>query len=156
MIDQISKYIIVSKVPYTESREIIKGFFSITHARNFGAAWSIFWNQRILLVIVPIIALLFVAYLAFKEKKLNLYKNIYYGFLIGGIIGNLIDRIALGYVIDFLDFTFFGYDYPIFNVCDVFIVISMILICIDCFIPKKYKNNKKDDTSELEVLDFDE
>ena len=113
-IDQISKWLISSHLSYTESKQIIKGFFSITNARNFGAAWSIFWNQRILLIVIPIIALIFVMHIAYKEKKLNLYKNIYYGLLIGGILGNLIDRIFLGYVIDFLDFTFFGFHYPIF------------------------------------------
>lgn len=163
-LDQISKWIVSSNIAYGNSVEIVKGFFSITNARNFGAAWSIFWKERTMLIIVALAALIFVTFLAVREKKLNLFKVIYYGLLIGGIIGNLIDRVLLGYVIDFLDFIFFGYDYPIFNICDVFIVISILLICIECFLPKhdkteileEYNEVSQNNQEEVEVLDFDE
>ena len=72
---------------------------------------------------------------------------------IGGILGNLIDRIILGYVVDYLDFNFFGFDYPIFNLSDTFIVISILMICIECFFP--FNNKQKYIEQEVEVLDFD-
>ena len=154
-IDQISKYIVNSMVKFGYSKEIIPNFFSITNARNFGAAWSILWDKKIYIILITCVALLFVIFLLFREKEQNEYKSLYYGLLMGGIIGNLIDRIALGYVIDFFDFKFFGYNYPIFNISDIAIVISVLLICVECFLPSDIfqKNNNND---ELEVLDFDE
>ena len=150
-IDQASKWLVNASVSYNNSKEIINGFFRSTNAHNFGAAWSIFWNQKYLLIIIPILAFIFLVFLIFKEKKLTLYKSLYYGMLIGGIIGNLIDRIILGYVIDFLDFTFFEYNFPIFNICDVFIVISIFLILIECFIPINKTN-----LNQVELLNSNE
>lgn len=155
-IDQLSKWLVTISVPYNESKEIIHNFFYITNAHNYGAAWSILWKEKVFIVAISLIALILVFVLLFREEYLNNFKTVYYGLLIGGIIGNLIDRIVLGYVIDFLDFTFFGYNYPIFNISDVFIVISILLICIECFIPKKYKIHKTNDNREVEVLDFGE
>ncbi len=154
-IDQLSKWLVTISVEYNESYEVIHNFFSITNTHNYGAAWSMFWEKQIPIVIISVIALIFILFLMFREKKLTALKNIYYGLLTGGIIGNLIDRLVLGYVIDFLDFTFFGYEYPIFNISDVFIIVSILLICIECFIPKKYKV-KDVNNEEVEVLDLDE
>ena len=60
-----------------------------------------------------------------------------YGMLFGGVIGNLIDRLFRGYVIDFLNFQFFSYDFPVFNIADCFIVVSIIFIVIEMFIESK-------------------
>ncbi len=95
------------------------------------------WDKRIILIIISLVALVLVSYIIYKEKKLTLYKNIYYGFLIGGIVGNLLDRIIHGYVIDFLDFNIFGYNFPIFNLSDSFIVIGVLLIFIESFVGGK-------------------
>ena len=149
-IDQFTKFIVNLTVSFGYSKEIIPNFFRITNARNFGAAWSILWDKRLYIILISCVALTFVLFLTIWEKDKNKYKTIYYGLLIGGIIGNLIDRIFLGYVIDFLDFKFFGYNYPIFNVSDIAIVLSVILICAECFLLKT--NNEE----ELEVLEFDE
>ena len=153
-LDQISKFIVNMTVKFGNTKEIISDFFSITNARNYGAAWSIFWEKRIYLILIALAALAFVIFLLYREKTNTKYKAIYYGLLIGGIVGNLIDRVFLGYVIDFLDFKFFGYNYPIFNFSDVVIVISVLLICVECFFPKSMFEEKK--TDEVEVLDFDE
>ena len=82
--------------------------------QNEGAAWSIFSGQRIILILIGLISLYFInKYIKdFKENKRNILA---FGLLIGGIVGNLLDRMFLGYVRDFLDFKIFGYDYPIFN-----------------------------------------
>lgn len=153
-LDQISKFLVNITVDFGISKVIIPNFFSITIAYNYGAAWSILWNKRIYLILIAVFAFLFVLFLLYKEKFGNKYKAVYYGLLIGGIVGNLIDRIFLGYVVDFLDFTFFGYNYPIFNVSDIAIVVSILLICVECFLPKEIFNKKTNE--EVEIIDFDE
>lgn len=152
ILDQISKFIVNKTIAFGFSKEIIHNFFSITNARNFGAAWSILWNKRIYLILISLFALAFVIFLLYREKDKTKYKTVYYGLLIGGIIGNLIDRVFLGYVVDFLDFTFFGFHYPIFNISDISIVISILLICAECFLPDSVFHHDQ----EVEVLDFDE
>ena len=134
ILDQISKVLISTTLDLYESINIIPNFFKLTYTRNFGAAWSIMQNKRLFLVIVTIIALIFIFYLIYKEKKLTKFKMIYYGFLIGGIFGNFIDRISCGYVIDFLDFNIFGYNFPVFNISDSFIVIGVIMILLENFV----------------------
>jgi len=153
-IDQFSKLIVNSTIKFGYTKEIIPNFFSITNARNFGAAWSILWDKRVYLILISVIAFLFVVFLIYRENVYNKYKSIYYGLLIGGIIGNLIDRVLLGYVVDFFDFTFFGFRYPIFNISDIAIVVSILLICVECFLPNGLFNKKNKE--ELEVIDFDE
>lgn len=127
LIDQLSKIIISSLLGLRESRVLIKGFFNLTYIRNKGAAWSIFANHRFLLVLIGIFALYFV-YTFIKDFKDNKRNILAFGFLIGGIFGNLIDRLFLGYVRDFLDFKIFGYDYPVFNIADSAILIGVCLL----------------------------
>jgi len=130
LFDQTTKLTITTLIDLDKSITIIPNFFSLTYTRNFGAAWSIMWDQKIILILISLIALFIIFYIIYKEQTLNTYKNTYYGFLIGGILGNLLDRIIHGYVIDFLDFNIFGYNFPIFNISDSFIVIGVILIFI--------------------------
>lgn len=127
--DQISKIICDAFLKLNDPIVIIKDFFNITYVQNDGAAWSILKNQRILLILIGIVALYFIYkfIVDFKENKRN---TLAFGLLIGGILGNLLDRIFLGYVRDFLDFEFFGYNYPIFNLGDICICIGVILLLI--------------------------
>lgn len=136
-LDQITKILASTLLDLDKSLTIIHNFFSLTYTKNYGAAWSMMWDKRIILIIISLIALVLVSYIIYKEKKLTLYKNIYYGFLIGGILGNLIDRVIHGYVIDFFDFNILRYNFPIFNISDSFIVIGIILIFIESFIGGK-------------------
>ena len=128
-IDQIIKFLIDRFMVLNTSIILIKDFFSITYVHNDGAAFSILSGNRIFLIIVTIISLfLILKFLIPKDiRKLDI---ITYSMLIGGILGNFIDRIFRGYVIDFLDFNLFGYNYPIFNFADILIVVSVILIII--------------------------
>ena len=128
--DQIIKIIISNKLSLNESKTIISNFFNITNAHNYGAAWSILNNKSIFLIIIGIVALTIIYLYFIKNKKINKIDSILISMLIAGIIGNMIDRIRLGYVIDYLDFYIFGYDYPVFNLADILIVVSMILMTI--------------------------
>lgn len=130
-IDQITKLIIKNTINLHSSIILIKNFFSLTYVKNYGAAWSILSGSRIFLIIIAIASLFLIYNYFIKDKNLSKLEIITYGLLIGGIIGNLIDRIVFGYVIDFFDFLIFNYNFPVFNFADIFIVVSAGLIIID-------------------------
>lgn len=129
IIDQVSKSLIEIFFKLNESVQVIKDFFYITVAHNTGGAWSIFSNHSYLFIIASIIAIVLLIKFMFGFKN-NLRNNIAFGFLFGGIFSNLADRIFLGYVRDFLDFKIFGYDYPIFNIADITIVVGVVLLIV--------------------------
>lgn len=129
-IDQTSKGLVDLYINLNESISIIPNFFNLTYVRNIGAAFSILKGSRWLFVILSFIALNIIYIFFINNKKLNNKQVLIYSLLQGGIIGNLIDRVLYGYVIDFLDFTIFGYNFAIFNMADTFIVISVILLII--------------------------
>lgn len=130
LIDQIIKFIITINLNFTESINIIKNFFRITYLQNNGAAFSILSGNRIFLILITLLSLILIYFILIKNKRINNIESICYGSLIGGIIGNLIDRIRLGYVIDYLDFNFGNYQYPVFNFADILIVLSAIILLI--------------------------
>ena len=125
---QISKGLINIGMNLNQSIEIIPNFLNITYVHNIGAAFSLFEGARWFFIITAII-ILNVIYLFFiKDKTLKNGEIILYSLLISGIIGNLIDRILFGYVIDFIDVNIFNF--AIFNLADSFIVIAVILLLI--------------------------
>ena len=129
IIDQISKSLIEIFIDLEESITVIPNFFYLTVAHNTGGAWSIFSNHSYLLIIASIIAIILLIKFMFGFKN-NLRNNPAFAFLFGGIFSNLADRLFLGYVRDFLDFKIFGYDYPIFNIADITIVVGVFLLLI--------------------------
>ena len=140
ILDQVSKIIIDSFLKIDELIMVIKNFFYITRVTNTGAAFSILENKTILLSIISVIAiiLLFNFMKDFKSTKLV---NLSFGFLLGGIMGNFLDRLFLGYVRDFLKFNIFGYNFPIFNIADAFLVIGVCLLIICMFIGDEVNGN---------------
>lgn len=140
LLDQLSKGLVNICFNLNESIEIIPNFFNLTYVHNQGAAFSIFTGARWLFIIIAIIALNIIFIFFIRDKKLKNSEIVTYSLLIGGIIGNLIDRILYGYVVDFLDFTIFGYNFAIFNLADSFIVIAIIILLILALGEKKCKN----------------
>ncbi len=131
IIDQLVKLFVGFNINLNTSVSVINNFFYISNVHNYGAAFSILYGNRIFLVIVSIITLVLVYYFLLKNKRFNWIDIIIYSLLIGGILGNLFDRIMYGYVVDYFAFYFFGYNFPIFNIADICIVCSVILIIID-------------------------
>lgn len=129
IIDQVSKSLVEIFLNLHENFTVIKNFFYITVAHNTGGAWSIFSNHSYLFIVASVIAILLLIKFMFGFKN-NFRNNLAFGFLFGGIFSNLADRVFLGYVRDFLDFKIFGYDYPIFNIADVAIVVGVILLIV--------------------------
>ena len=142
LLDQLIKTIVINNMNLFDSINIINNFFSVTYVRNTGAAWSILSGNVFFLILISIIALVLIYIYFIKNKKLTKLENISYGLLIGGILGNLIDRIIHGYVIDYLDFKIINYDFPIFNIADICIVISIILIGISLIVGEMNERNK--------------
>lgn len=127
VIDQISKYLALNHLAGTGSIPIIENIFHLTYVENRGAAFGMFQNNQIIFVIVALGASIVGLYYLYK-KKLNLLGNSAIVLIISGAIGNLIDRVRLGFVVDYFDFRFI-WDY-VFNVADVFVVVGTILLCI--------------------------
>lgn len=130
IIDFVSKFIISSIFSVGETVPVIKNFFYITYVRNTGAAWSILSDKTYVVSIVSGLIILVLIWYIWKNNSENKLEKLAYSLILGGAIGNFVDRIAYGYVIDFFDFYIFGYDYPIFNLADSFIVIGIIMLII--------------------------
>jgi len=129
LVDIITKYLINIYFNLMETKEIISNFFSITKVYNYGASWNILSGYRIVLIIITIIILIML-FCYQKKFKVNTRNTIAFSLVYSGIVGNLIDRVFHGYVIDFLDFNIFGYNYPVFNFADICIVCGIILLGI--------------------------
>lgn len=126
-LDQISKYLASNFLDVGDSLRVIKNFFYISNTKNYGAAWGIFEDQRTFLIIISVIALVVLVRFLFQFRKNN-RNSVAFGLLFGGLLGNFIDRVFIGYVRDFIDFKIFSYDYPVFNISDICIVVGVILL----------------------------
>lgn len=121
--DQITKQMIANRLPFGSygkfaQIEVIPGFFNLVHVGNTGAAWSMFTGQSLWLAVLAIATL---GAMFWWRHTLGLHHRAAqpaFGLLVGGVVGNLVDRLAHGHVIDFLDFHFGSYVFPTFNVAD--------------------------------------
>ncbi len=128
LIDQGSKGI-MEAILTGKSITVIPNFFSLVFVTNTGAAWSIMQGNTLFLVILGIIAI-FALIFVMPTIKESIWKSFSFTLLYAGIIGNLLDRAIFHYVKDFLKFTIFGYEYPVFNFADIFIVVGAILLIV--------------------------
>ena len=140
--DQIFKLMAESLLEVNHSVSIIKNFFSLTIVHNYGVSWGMLNGKRFLIIIGTIIVMITVYYLM-KDYRNNIKNNIAFGLLIGGMLGNFLDRLVLGYVRDFLDFYIFKYNYPVFNIADICIVIGIILLIIATIKGEDKSDNKR-------------
>lgn len=127
ILDQITKILVGTYLPYGDSVTIIKNFFSLTNISNTGAAFSILQGRTMFIVILSI-AIMIIVFRMISSFEKNMVNNIAFGLLFGGIFGNLGDRMFLGMVRDFLKFKIFGYSFPVFNVADIGVVIGVALL----------------------------
>ncbi|MEQ3280710.1 signal peptidase II [Finegoldia magna] len=129
-LDHLTKYMAIS---LKEGDIIIfDKFLKLTYLENRGAAFGILENKKIILMIITLLIIGFVIVYIFKNyKSLVSFEKVIYGLLLGGALGNFIDRIFRGYVIDFISVRLpFNYDFPVFNVADIAVVVSCILLVI--------------------------
>lgn len=138
LIDQISKYYVLHNMELGQQIEVAKDFFYLTSHRNRGAAWGILQDSRMFFIITTSIFLIVLFYYLLKNiSSLTLVDKILFSLIFGGAIGNFIDRIKTGEVIDFLDFKIFSYNFPIFNFADTFICIGVALLLIKIYIEEE-------------------
>jgi signal peptidase II len=136
-LDQLTKHLIVERFHLGETIPLILGFFNLTYIRNTGAAFGILAQAqpafRIpFFVIVPVLALLAIGYIFRKISATDLKLSCSLSLIIGGAVGNLIDRINFGFVVDFLDFHYgYGYHFPAFNVADSAICVGVAILMLD-------------------------
>ena len=122
--DQLSKNIIYFNHKTLINNDLI--FFSIDYVKNYGAAFNIFSGSRIFLSTISIIITLVLIYFILIKKNLSILDLLSYSFILGGTIGNGIDRVTKGYVIDFINLNFINF--PVFNIADISINIGLIFI----------------------------
>ena len=142
ILDQCTKYFIVKSFALHQSLDIIKHFVAIVYARNKGIAFGLLSGQAsgtrtILLIITSLLAIAFIFYLLSSLKGKQTYANITLSLILGGAIGNLIDRIRWGEVVDFIDLHWYHYHWPAFNCADSAISIGLVLLLIG-IITKKF------------------
>jgi len=133
LIDQVSKYLMF----YNKNLFINKDFllFKLDFVKNYGAAFNIFNGNRIFLSLISIFFSILLIYLIFRKNTLNLLDLYSYSFILGGTIGNGIDRIYKGFVIDFINLNIINF--PVFNIADISINIGFIFLLYSIF-----KNNR--------------
>jgi len=132
ILDQITKIWAINNLKNAGTITIIPNFFRLVYVENFGAAFGILQNKRWIFIVISVTVIIGIVFFLLRHyNKLNIFVKIALAMLLGGAIGNFIDRIRLGYVIDFLSFRLFNaYEFPVFNVADIFIVISTFAILI--------------------------
>ena len=151
IIDQFIKYMINKYIELNTEIKIIPNFFSLYYVRNKGAAFSILENNTILIVTISVLFIVIIDYYIRKEKNFNKLEIISLGMILGGIFGNLLDRIIHHSVIDYLSFTIFKYNFPIFNLADIGITVGVALLVISEVL-KIRKDKIKNDRSIQELL----
>ena len=144
-LDQILKIIIQKTMNLYQEISIIPKFFSLVYVKNSGAAFSILEDATLLLIVISVLFIIVIDKTIKKEEpNLNKLSILSLGMIIGGIFGNLIDRILYRSVIDFISFTFGSYHFPIFNIADIGITVGVFLLFID-YLRKDKKKEKKND-----------
>jgi signal peptidase II len=136
--DQLTKYVAVSRLKPLGSHAVIPGFFNLSYVENQGAAWGMLAGRQFFLIAFSLVTL---GFLLWKRK--SLFGNLWGGtvtlsLITGGVLGNLIDRIRLAYVIDFLDFHWHASHFPAFNIADASICCGVFL-----FIATQWHHDRK-------------
>jgi signal peptidase II len=145
VLDQVTKQAIVGSMDLYQSIQVLP-FFNLTYVHNYGAAFSILYDaggwQRYFLSALALIVSAVIVWWLRQSTKEQILLPVAFNFILGGALGNVLDRILHGYVIDFLDFYYNTYHWPAFNVADSAIFIGAALLIIDMFVNKETKDNE--------------
>lgn len=137
IIDQVTKYLVSTYMEVGESFTLIPGVLDITSHRNSGAAWGVMEGRMLFFYAMTIAVCIFIIYYIQKYSETSTLFGISLALMLGGSIGNFIDRVRFEYVVDFFQFTFI--DFPIFNVADIALTFGTGLLIIFILFDKKSK-----------------
>lgn len=143
-IDQLTKWLVVQTMEVSEQIPIIENFFYLTSHRNRGAAWGILQGQMWFFYIVTVLVIAFIIYYMQKYANESKLTGWALAFILGGAVGNFIDRVMRKEVVDFLDIYIGSYNYPIFNIADSALVLGVIAMMAATLLDER----KKGSTSE--------
>ncbi|SDW03096.1 signal peptidase II Aspartic peptidase. MEROPS family A08 [Marinococcus luteus] len=144
--DQVTKYIVAASMRIGESIEVVPSFLYLTSHRNAGAAFGILQGQRWFFLIITIVVIAVVVYYMQQYGTLSFTFGIPLALVLGGAIGNFIDRMLFGEVVDFVDVYLFAYNYPIFNVADAALTVGVVWLIIGMFLDER--SRKKEEAHE--------
>lgn len=128
LVDQLIKMLVMNTMYLYQSIKVIPDFLYITYVENDGGAFSIFSGGRWFFIIMAVVTLVLLFKFVLEDTKISKFDTVCYSLVTSGIVGNLIDRLFYGKVIDYIDFHIFGYDAPVFNFADMCIVIGALMI----------------------------
>jgi len=152
LIDQGTKWVIATRLTLYEQIPVIGNFFLITSHRNTGAAFSILEDQRWFFVIVTIIVAIGIIWYMYKIRHQQGHiLPVGLSLILGGALGNFLDRLLTGEVVDFLQFNFGSYTFPIFNVADMGITIGVGLVLLDAMLSVKREKALEAEIQRLEA-----
>ena len=140
LLDFVVKQIVDKTMAYNVLKKIIPEVFYLNKVYNTGAAWSIFSNHTFILIIISLIA--FVILLFYQKEFSDKISPYAFGLIYGGLFCNLLDRIRFGYVIDYFKVNIGSYEFPIFNIADISLVLGVILIII-VYLRKEHHEHSK-------------
>lgn len=139
--DQLVKYWVVSNLSLGEAMNVIPNVFSLTYYQNSGAAWSILQGQMWFFAIVTFVAVPLCIWLLWKNRRRSKFYSLALGLVIAGALGNFIDRMRLGYVVDMFQTDFINF--PIFNVADMCLTIGVVMVFIYALFEERFERKTK-------------
>ena len=141
ILDQLTKAIVVSQMALYEEVPFLPGLIRFYHTRNTGAAFSMFSDNRWVFMVFSVIAMMIMTYLLVKFHGRHWLLSVSLAAVLGGGIGNMIDRVLSGYVVDFLDFQFMKF--AVFNVADIFVTCGSVALAVYILFIKRLQEQKE-------------
>jgi len=149
LLDQLTKQIIDAHVPFKEQISVIGRFFLITHVLNDGAAFSMLPGAQTLFIVITVFVVIGIVWYIERHRRTGRPLLLTaFALVLGGALGNFVDRVLFGHVIDFLQFNFGSYTFPIFNLADVGITTGVGLILLDAVLDIRREQGKAQEAPE--------
>lgn len=139
-LDQLSKLLVRQNLAHLESVTAIPGWLDFTHVHNYGAAWGVFAGQRVLLIVFTVFVVGFMLFTAREVARKSRLSAVGFGLILGGAVGNLIDRIWQGYVTDFFDLetpVAWLQTFPVFNIADSALSVGVVSMMLSLILEKR-------------------
>lgn len=152
-LDLVTKYVFDEILADGETITVIPFLFNFKLVHNYGAAWGLLAGKQVFLIVLSVVFMAIFIFYYIKEPNKSWLLNITFGFLFAGCLGNLYDRLVLGYVRDFIQFDFWK-SFPIFNFADIALCVGVVLFIIYLviyFVNTKKKEKIKEDKNEKDI-----